>query len=61
MNLQAKLLGEHLSDIKFIQAFTSDFPRALETAKGILSESQHEVPILNTDIRIRERVRNSSK
>lgn len=56
--IQAELLGKHLSEIKFTKMFSSDYARAVETAAIILSESKYsedEDLIINTDFRLRER------
>jgi len=53
---QAQALGDDLADIKFTRVYSSNYPRAIETAQIGIGQSKHSKDIkLRTDPRIRER------
>jgi len=56
--VQANLLGTHLSTLKIDYVYSSDYGRAVQTAKGILKQSKwsSQIPI-QTEKRLREVVR----
>lgn len=53
--LQSSLLGKHLKDVEFTQAFTSSYSRAQDTAAAIIKELATPKPELIVDDRLRER------
>lgn len=52
---EAEVLGQHLKDVQFHRAYSSDFVRAHQTAEQILKHSTKSIPQIVVDKRIRER------
>ncbi|CAL8097081.1 unnamed protein product [Orchesella dallaii] len=54
--LQVELLGKYLSREKITRVYSSDYPRAIQTANAIVRHSANMVQLdVKTDVRLRER------
>lgn len=56
--LQVELLGKYLAKENITRVYSSDYLRAYRTAEAIVQSSKNSKTLrLNTDVRLRERVR----